>query len=99
MPPTKWQPSPNDTTSFAAFRWFANSIENDAMELYATDRGTYEQIEEVLRHTLKDLAALRGKLALPPGNDDCPEGWVLCNGVCAPSCDLIGGAAAPYQQK
>ncbi len=96
MPPTKWQPSPNDTTSFAAFRWFANSIENDAMELYATDRGTYEQIEEVLRHTLKDLAALRGKLALPPGNDDCPEGWVLCNGVCAPSCDLIGPAAQQY---
>ena len=29
----KWEPSPYDTTAIAAFRWFANTIENDALEL------------------------------------------------------------------
>jgi hypothetical protein len=97
MPLSEWKPSANDVTSFAAFRWFANSIENESMELYATDRNTYEHIEHVLRNTLARLAALRIKLALPP-EDDCPDGWLLCNGVCKPSCDNLE-LAAPERQK
>ena len=92
MPPTESTPSPNDATSFAAFRWFANSIENESMELYATHRDTYEHIEQILRSTLRRLAALRTTLALPP-NDECPDGWILCNGVCKPSCDNLEIAA------
>ena len=88
----KWQPSPNDTTAYAAFRWFANSIENDSMELYATHRDAFEQIEHVLRDTLKELAGLRKKLVQPP-DGDCPDGWILCHGVCAPSCEGLGAAA------
>ena len=88
----KWQPSPNDTTAYAAFRWFANSIENDSMELYATHRDAFEQIEHVLRDTLKELAGLRKKLVHPP-DGDCPDGWILCHGVCAPSCEGLGAAA------
>ena len=49
MPPREWKPSPKDATSFAAFRWFANAIENESLELYATSRETYEHIEAVLR--------------------------------------------------
>ena len=92
------KPSPNDATSFAALRWFANTIENESMELYATDRETYERIEHVLRSTLRSLAALRIKLARPP-DDGCPDGWVLCNGVCKPSCDDLELAAAPHDSK
>ncbi len=88
---TKWQPSPNDTTAYAAFRWFANSIENDSMELYATDRDAFEQIEHVLRDTLHQLADLRARLVRPDG--DCPDGWILCHGVCAPSCDPLDAAS------
>ena len=96
MPVTEWKPSPKDPTSFAAFRWFANAIENDALELYITDRSTYEEIEHILRSTLRQLAHLRMKEALPPGDNECPDGWVLCNGICAPSCETIG--AAPEQK-
>lgn len=88
----KWEPSPNDATSFAAFRWFANAIENDSLELYATNRSTYPEIERVLRNVMKELADLRGKFALPP-TEECPDGWILCRNVCAPSCDLVDEAA------
>lgn len=100
MPLREWKPSPRDATSFAAFRWFANAIENDSMELYATDRDTYEHIEHVLRSTLKQLAELRIRFAIPQEEDGCPDGWILCNGVCAPSCDMLeaAGAAAESQK-
>lgn len=99
MPPREWKPSPNDATSFAAFRWFANAIENDSMELYATDRDTYEHIQQVLRRTLKQLASLRTKFAIPQEDDGCPDGWLLCNGVCAPSCDILGEAGAAVESQ
>jgi hypothetical protein len=92
MPPREWTPSPKDATSFAAFRWFANAIENESMELYATSRETYEHIESVLRNTMKELAELRVKFALGADENGCPDGWILCNGVCAPSCDNLEAA-------
>ena len=89
----KWEPSPYDTTAIAAFRWFANTIENDALELYATDRRHFEQIEEVLRHTLRRLAEIRKNAMVSEEEDGCPDGWVLCDGICKPSCDGIEVAA------
>ena len=89
----KWEPSPYDTTAIAAFRWFANTIENDALELYATDRRHLEQIEEVLRHTLRRLAEIRKNAMVSEEEDGCPDGWVLCDGICKPSCDGIEAAA------
>jgi hypothetical protein len=93
MPVREWKPSPNDVTRFAAFRWFANSIENESMELYTTNRETFEAIEHILRRTMRDLARLRGQFAIPPDENGCPDGWILCNGVCAPSCDNLDVAA------
>ena len=86
----KWEPSPNDATAFAAFRWFANTIENDSLELYTTDRRHFPEIERVLRETLKALAHVR-EAGLRSGEeeDGCPDGWVLCDGICKPSCDGI----------
>ena len=89
----EWKPSGNDATSLAAFRWFANTIENEAMELYATDRERFKEIEEIRRGTLRELAAMRVKAAIPNDENGCPDGWVLRNGICAPSCDLIGEVA------
>jgi hypothetical protein len=87
----KWEPSSNDATAFAAFRWFANTIENDALELYATDRRHFPEIERVLRETLKELKRVRESSALRSGEEEggCPDGWVLCDGICKPSCDGI----------
>lgn len=89
----KWEPSPNDTTAIAAFRWFANSIENDALEVYATDRRHFAAIEGVLRMTLRELAAIRKNAMVSEEEDGCPDGWILCDGICKPSCDGIEAEA------
>ena len=52
----KWEPSPKDASNIATFRWFANALENEALELYATDRRHFTHIEEVLRRALKAMA-------------------------------------------
>ena len=85
----KWEPSPQDATSFAAFRWFANALENEAMELYATDRRHFARIEEVLRAAMKEMSYIREKAIVSEEEDGCPDGWVLCDGICRPSCDGI----------
>ena len=90
----KWEPSPNDATSFAAFRWFANTIENDSLELYTTDPRHFPEIERVLRDTLKALKGVR-LTALSGEENGCPDGWVLCDGICRSSCDNIESQAAP----
>ena len=92
--PRKWEPSARDGMSLAAFRWFANTIENFAIELYATNRDTYPEVESILRNALEELKAVRIQFPLGVA-DDCPDGYVLCHGVCAPSCDFEAGDLAP----
>jgi len=97
--PRKWDPSARDGMSLAAFRWFANTIENFAIELYATDRASYEDIEVVLRNTLKELKNVRMEFAIPQGENGCPDGYVLCDGVCSPSCDVEAVDLASSQEE
>lgn len=85
--PRRWEPSAGDGMSLAAFRWFANTIENFSIELYATNRDAYPEVESVLRNTLEELKAVRTRFPLGV-SDDCPDGYVLCHGICAPSCDF-----------
>lgn len=93
--PRKWEPSPNDAMSLAAFRWLANAIENRAMELYATDRGAYHDIERILRQALRELAQTKAQFKVSEEENGCPDGWVLCSdGLCAPSCEFMNEAAA-----
>ena len=90
----KWEPSSNDATAFAAFRWFANAIENEALELYATDRRHFKAIEEVLRQAVRNLANVRQNAMVSEEENGCPDGWVLCDGICKPTCDGIDAEAA-----
>ena len=83
----EWKPSSEDATSLAALRWFANTIENFAIELYATDRESFPDIERVLRDTLAKLKGVKAQFSVPDEENGCPDGYVLCHGVCAPSCD------------
>ena len=93
--PRKWEPSPSDAMSLAAFRWFANEIENRAVELYATDRGAYHDIERILRHAVKELSHTKTQFAVAQEENGCPDGWVLCaDGLCAPSCEWVNEAQA-----
>lgn len=86
----KWEPSPNDAINVAAFRWFANQIENQALEVYATDRMHFAKLEELLRNTLREMGAIRQKAFVAQDENGCPDGWLLCDdGLCKPSCDGI----------
>ena len=86
-----WEPSPKDATAIAAFRWFANALENRALELYLTDRTHFEHIESVFRRTLKEIDDTQARSRVAQEEDGCPEGWVLCDGICKPSCDPMEG--------
>ena len=91
----KWDPLPQDATSIAAFRWFANQIENRALELFATDRKHFETLERVLRRTLRELDEIRKIAFIPPEENGCPNGWELCeDGICKPACNGIEAGAA-----
>ena len=90
----KWEPSDVDAMSLAAFRWLANTIENFSIELYATDRDSFEEVEGVLRDTLKALKGVKAKFMVSQEENGCPDGYVLCDGVCAPSCDTLVGASS-----
>lgn len=95
----KWEPSPNDATNIAAFRWFANQIENEALELYASDQGNFARLEDVLRNTLKELGYIREKSFIPQEENGCPDGWILCDGICKPSCDGIESEVSPRPKR
>jgi hypothetical protein len=79
--------------SLAAVRWLANSIENLGIELYATDRESFPEIERVLRSTLEELRGIRVQFAVSEEENGCPDGYVLCHGICAPSCDDFDASA------
>lgn len=92
--PRVWDPSPKDAISLAAFRWFANTIENCAIELYATERKSFKEVERVLRATLRELERIRVSHVIPEEENGCPDGYVLCHGICRPSCDDVEAVAA-----
>jgi hypothetical protein len=82
--PQGWEYSPKDALRLAAIRWYANTIENLSIELYATNPVTFEETEVVLKETLGRLRLQRQQIGAPP---DCPDGYELCGGLCVPSCD------------
>jgi hypothetical protein len=90
----KWEPLPTDAISLAAFRWFANSIENHAIALYATRPEVYHHVEAVLRQTLAQLDGLKRQFGVSQEENGCPDGYVWCHNVCAPSCDGVEAASA-----
>ena len=88
-----WQAEPDDAIRLAALRWFAIEIERKAIEIYATDKSRYLDLEALLRHTMKKMNIVSDEIAEP---EECPIGYVLCkDGMCAPACDHLGGEESP----
>lgn len=83
----------NDAERLAALRWLAMKIEQIAIEVFVTDRGKFSQIEDSLRDEVQLLKQI-GRPLKPHDDDDCPDGYVLCRGLCAPMCDGMNQAAA-----
>ncbi len=61
--PSRWQAVPNDAIRLAALRWFALTIEKEAIELYATNTATFPEMEKILRKALGEIDDLRDKFA------------------------------------
>jgi hypothetical protein len=80
----KWQPEPDDAIRLAALRWYALTIEAQAIQLYATDSSKYGAVETILRDAVKLMDAVRPSPI--GGGGDCPPGFVMCGGECAPMC-------------
>lgn len=89
---SRWQAAPDDAIRLAALRWFALTLEQRSIELYATNTETFREMEDVLRKALHHLDDIAIKFALGE-DDECPEGYIPCgNGVCKPSCDRLSDA-------
>ena len=79
----KWEPQPDDAIKLAALRWFACTIEAEAIQLYATNSGKYDVMVEALRACVQSLRDASGA---EEGDEDCPPGYVRCGRECAPMC-------------
>lgn len=82
-----WKADPEDAIRLAALRWLATELEQMTVEIYASDKGKYDGMEDILRGALKEMKKL-GRRASMQEEDECPPGYVLCkDGLCAPMCD------------
>ena len=82
--PKKWEPHADDAIKLAALRWFACTIEAQAIQIYATDSGKYEAAVAVMRASVDELRDLTDDIE---DSGECPPGYVLCGRECAPMCD------------
>ena len=88
-------PRANDAERLAALRWLAMRIEQLCIELYVTDRDTFNDIEDSLRAEVRRLQAMAP--VRPIAGEECPDGYVLCrDGLCAPMCFGAEHMAAPH---
>jgi hypothetical protein len=88
-----WESGPDDAIRLAALRWFSLELERLSIQIYASDKAQFKNMERVFRHALSGMAALCPKKVKPDfgGDDGCPDGYILCkDGLCAPMCDVVG---------
>ena len=94
----KTQRGTNDAQRLAAIRWLAMKIEQVSIEVLVTDRDKFNAIEESLRDEVNRLKQL-ARPEPPVAGEDCPEGYVLCDGLCAPMCDSNNTAKASASRR
>jgi hypothetical protein len=84
----KWKSGPADVPAIASFRWFANTIENQALVRYMTNKGTFEETQEILRAAVRALGPIQTTDSTLFGH--CPPGWIECeDGFCRPECPNV----------
>ncbi len=75
----------NDALNMAAIHWLALESEQTAVDVYVTYPERVPQIVASLRAQVTTVRGI-GKGGMTLGSDDCPEGWVECDGLCVPMC-------------
>jgi hypothetical protein len=89
-PPVKqaWVPDPKDAINLAALRWYALTIDRLCIEIYATNRKKFRELETLLQSQVKALYGFAKDVGLRD-DDQCPPGYMMCpDRLCAPSCDF-----------
>ena len=89
----KTQHGTNDAQRMAAIRWLAMKIEQISIEVLVTDRDKFDAVEGSLKDEVNRLKQIC-RPEPPVAGDDCPDGFVLCDGLCAPMCDRNNSAKA-----
>jgi hypothetical protein len=80
-----WIAKPEDAIALAALRWYALTIDKLCIEIYATDRRKFMALEALLKSQVTDLLEF-AKDTTQGDEDECPEGFVMCDGLCKPAC-------------
>ena len=81
----RWQGSTDDAIKLAAIRWFACAIEMEAIQIYATDPAKYTEIEGKMGDCIDAIHKLKRDKTI--GDEgECPPGYTMCGGECAPRC-------------
>lgn len=81
---SRWKPAPANAIQLAALHWYALTIEQMAIEAYATNPGKFAALDQYLRGVLKDMRRIADQTI---DDGDCPDGWIRCSdGLCSPAC-------------
>lgn len=75
----------NDALNIAAIHLLATQLEQVATEVYVTNPA---RMKDVLAMMRADVEALRGLApkTMSDNDEECPDGWILCDGLCMPMC-------------
>jgi len=75
----------NDALNIAAIHLLATQLEQVATEVYVTNPDRMKDVLAMMRADVEALRSLAPK-TLSDNDEDCPEGWILCDGLCMPIC-------------
>lgn len=84
--PTRARTRSNDAERLAALRWLAMKIEQISIEVFVTNRRHFGAIEHALQQQVQTLRQI-GRPDMAVVEEDCPAGFIPCNGLCSPMCD------------
>ena len=59
-----WSAEPDDAIRLAALRWFALQIERLGIEIYASDKSRYFELEKILRTALSRMKGTKKSLGM-----------------------------------
>lgn len=77
----KRTPRPHELKAIVAIRWFANSIENLALQRYMGNIDRLDQINGILSRTMDELERTKKGIK---SETDCP--FPPCDDMCVPRC-------------